>query len=90
MLVHCGRCGAVMGWCGELDYAVGRIDGGELFRFSRGDHADWARKQCPACGGPVESLGHADADTLRAAGLSSRQVMWAAPDGSIREAVPPW
>ncbi len=90
VMIRCSRCSVVIGWCAELEYAVGRIEGGSLDPFDRGERPDWARRHCPACGGPVEDLGYADQSALQEAGLASRQLMWAAPDGSILEANPEW
>ena len=90
ILVKCPRCGVVMGWCGESDYAVGRVDGVELFPFERGEHPDWARKHCPSCGAPAEEMGYADAASLGEVGLLPRQLMWSGPDGSITLVGPEW
>jgi hypothetical protein len=90
IFVKCGQCGTVMGWCGESDYGVGRIQGTELFPFGRGEHRDWARTQCPACGAPPEALAYADALSLQGAEVSPRQLMRAEPDGSIAPVGAEW
>jgi hypothetical protein len=80
--VKCSACGVLIGWCGESDYGVGRIEGAELFPFGRGEHRDWARKQCPACGAAPEALGYAGPVDLQTAGVSPRSLMRTMPDGS--------
>jgi hypothetical protein len=90
LMIACAQCGAVMGWCGELQYGVGRWVDGALFPFERGEHIDWARKHCPACGAAAERLGYAEAAALQGAGLRSQDLMWAGVDGAISSIDPAW
>jgi len=77
LFVACSGCGAVIAWCGEQDYGIGRIEGGRLTPLGRGDRPDWARRSCPVCGVEASALGHADAGALASVGIDA--------DGLVRE-----
>ena len=73
IFVSCRSCGAVLGWCGEEDYAVGVYDGTDLRSIGLGETRDWARDSCPICKG--NEMDHSRLDEVERLGFTSSDLM---------------
>ena len=73
VFVSCRSCGAVLGWCGEEDYAVGIYDGTDLRSLGLGETRDWAREGCPICKG--NEMEHSRPDEVERLGFTSSDLM---------------
>jgi hypothetical protein len=73
IFVSCRSCGAILGWCGEEDHAVGVYDGTDLRGIGLGKTRSWAREGCPMCKG--EDMEHSSAEDVERLGFAADEIM---------------